>query len=289
MPEQAAEAFAKVNLGLVVSSRGSDGYHPLISLAQSVSLADRLVLGFSDNDEFEVDGMDASDDNLAWRAAEAVRAEVGSSQPIVLRLDKNIPVAAGLGGGSADAAAGLAIAAGLFGLPADRLPELALGLGADVPFCLSGGLAVLEGRGERISRRPLVGTYAIAIVVPDLELSTPAVYGSWDELGEPEGDPVPTSHLPPALRDYSPLRNDLQPAAEALAPEVADWRVELSARWGRPVVMSGSGPALYGFFLDEAEAGDAISDRPAGARAVAVAVPVPRGWREVPVTLADPE
>jgi len=286
--QQAAEAFAKVNLGLVVSSRGSDGYHPLTSLAQSVSWADRLALEPSDDDEFTAEGMESSHDNLVWRAVEAIRTEVGSTQPIAVHLEKSIAVAAGLGGGSADAAAGLALAAELFGVPADRLGELALELGADVPFCLSGGLALLEGRGDRVSPRPMVGGYALAIVVPDLELSTPAVYRQWDEMGEPEGVPIPAAHLPPGLRSYEPLRNDLQPPAEALAPEVADWRSELAARWGRSVAMSGSGPALYGFFVDEDEAGDAISDRPAGARAMATAVPMPRGWRKVPGTLADP-
>lgn len=286
---QAAEAFAKVNLGLVVSSRGSDGYHPLISLAQSVSWADRLELGFSDEDGFTAAGIEASEDNLAWRAVEAIRAETGARRPVSLHLDKRIAAAAGLGGGSADAAAGLALAAGLAGVPSDRMGELALGLGSDVPFCLEGGLALLEGRGERVSPRPMVDGYALAIVVPDIELSTPAVYRHWDEMGEPPGPPIPTTHLPPGLREFEPLRNDLQPAAEALAPVVAEWRAELAVRWGRPVAMSGSGPALYGFFVDEEEAGDAVTNRPSGARAFAVAVPVPRGWRKVPGTMADPE
>ena len=285
----AAEACAKVNLGLVVSSLGSDGFHPLISLAQSISWSDALTLARSEDDAFHTEGMKGSDDNLAWRALQAVRSEAGSRRPVAMGLDKRIAVAAGLGGGSADAAAALGLAARLYGLAADRLPALGLELGADIPFCLMGGLAVLEGRGERVTQQPMVGGYALGIVVPGFELSTPDVYRQWDRLGEPAGAALPQSALPPGLREFDPLRNDLQPAAEALAPELADWRSELARRWGRPVAMSGSGPALFGFFLDEDEARDAIADRPAGARAVQAAVPVSQGWREVPGTLAGPE
>jgi 4-diphosphocytidyl-2-C-methyl-D-erythritol kinase len=284
-----AEAFAKVNLGLVVGGLGPDGFHPLISLAQSISWSDGLTLVGHEDDAFHVDGMEASDDNLAWRAVEAVRSEAGSSQPVAVRLAKRIAVAAGLGGGSADAAAALGLAARHYGVPADRLPALGLDLGADVPFCLSGGLAILEGRGEQVSPHPMVGGYALGIVVPDFELSTPEVYRRWDEIGEPEGAVFPSRALPPGLRQFDPLRNDLQPAAEALAPELADWRSELAIRWGRPVAMSGSGPALFGFFLDEDEARDAIDDCPPGARATQATVPVPQGWREVPGTMAGPE
>jgi len=286
---KAAQAFAKINLGLIVSSPGRDGYHPLVSLVQSVSWADHLELTTADEDAFTVAGMDGSDDNLAWRAVEAVRSEIGSRRPLALHLRKQIAVAAGVGGGSADAATGLVLAADLLGLPRDRLAELALGLGADVPFCLQGGLAILEGRGERIRPQPAVAGYALGIVVPGLELATPAVYRQWDEMGEPTGVEFPASQLPPGLRDYQPLRNDLQPAAEALAVEAADWRADLADRWGRPVAMSGSGPALFGFFVDEEEAAAAVTDTPPGMRASAAAVPVPRGWREVPGTLTGPE
>jgi 4-diphosphocytidyl-2-C-methyl-D-erythritol kinase len=284
-----ADAFAKVNLGLIVSSVGADGYHPLVSLVQSVSWADRVEMAVSDEDAFTVAGMDASDDNLAWRAINAVRAETGRRYPLALHLEKRIAVAAGLGGGSADAAAGLGLAADLYGLPGERLEELALSLGADVPFCLTGGLAVLEGRGERISPEPMPEGFALGIVVPPFELATPAVYRQWDEMGEPSGDEFPASQLPPGLRSYQPLRNDLQPAAESCVPELADWRADLAQRWGRPVAMSGSGPALFGFFVDEEEAAAAVADAPSGVRASAAALPVPRGWREVPGTLAGPE
>jgi 4-diphosphocytidyl-2-C-methyl-D-erythritol kinase len=287
--QRAADAFAKVNLGLIVSGAGPDGYHPLRSLVQSVSWADRVELAASEEDVFTVAGMEQSDDNLAWRAIDVVRAATNRRNPVALHLEKQIAVAAGLGGGSADAAATLALAADLYGLPSERRRDSALNLGADVPFCLIGGLAILEGRGERIRQEPLAEGFALGIVVPNFELSTRAVYRQWDEAGEPAGAPFPASQLPPSLRGYQPLRNDLQPAAESLVPELADRRADLAHRWGRPVAMSGSGPALFGFFVDEDEARAAIADAPSGMRASAAVHPVARGWREVPGTLAGPE
>lgn len=285
----AAEAFAKVNLGLVVDSRAADGYHPIASLAQSVSWSDRLELRAAEADDFIADGMEASESNMAWRAVLAARAGAASRRPVVLRLEKRLPVAAGLAGGSADAAAALAMTARLLRVSQVDLSAIAAELGSDVPFCLSGGLAIMEGRGERLTPQPARGGYALGLVVPPVELPTPAVYERWDHMEQPAGEAMPDSALPPPLRDYAPLRNDLQPAAESLAPEVADWRSDLQRRWGRPVAMTGSGPTLFGYFLDEDEAASAIADRPDGARAAQAAVPVSQGWRRVPGTLTDPE
>jgi 4-diphosphocytidyl-2-C-methyl-D-erythritol kinase len=284
----AAEAFAKVNLGLVVGSRAADGYHPITSLAQSVSWSDHLELHVAEDDDFTAEGMAASESNLAWRAVMAVRALAGSNRPLSLQLSKRIPVAAGLAGGSADAAAGLGLTAALLGLRAD-LTAAAAELGADVPFCLSGGLAIMEGRGERLTAQRARGGYALGLVVPPVELPTPVVYERWDAMDEPVGPTMPDGALPPTLRDYAPLRNDLQPAAEAIAPEIADWRADLQRHWGRPVMMTGSGPTLFGFFLDEDEAVSAITGRSDEARAARAAVPVSQGWRRVPGTLTAPE
>ena len=278
------EAFAKVNLGLVVSARDRSGYHPLVSLVQSVSWTDHLELGDSEEgDSFTAVGMETTEDNLAWKAALAVREVAGSSSPLDASLAKSIPIAAGLGGGSADAAAMLALAAEHFGVPHGPLQELALQLGADVPFCLGGGLAVMEGRGERLSWQADVDGYALAVVVPPTELATSDVYARWDSLGEPVGRSFPGGALPPRLRSYEPLRNDLTPAADDLSPLVSEWRGELQAQWDRPVAMTGSGPALFGYFLDEDEAADAVRAIPDGARAAKAVTPVPQGWRWTPV------
>ncbi len=285
----ASLAYSKVNLVLVVNDRGSDGFHELRSVVQSISWADRLVLSPADSDAFEAEGMAPNEENLAWRALSAVRRAAGGGRPVSLQLEKRIPIAAGMGGGSADAAATLAMAAELFGLDVAELPTLAEGLGSDVPFCLSGGLAMIEGRGEIVS--PLGGLgddYWLVVAVPPVELKTGAVYDEWDRLGGPEGEAAAVPGLPPSLRQFEPMRNDLQPAAHSLAPLVADWRDELKAIWSRPVLMTGSGPALYGFFLDEGEAQDGLAAVPAGSRSAQVARPVAHGWEMSSGTLAGP-
>ncbi len=279
-----ARAHAKVNFGLRVGSRRPDGYHALHGLFQSVDWSDLVQLDACDEDVAETGSggeLPEGRANLAWRAAEAVREHAGAGDGMRLRLTKEIPVAAGLGGGSADAAAALGLAGRMFAVGGDDLERLAATIGSDVPFCLRGGLAVVEGRGEVLHPRPLRTGYALGIVVPPIELATPAVFARWDELGEPRGGEMPLSALPPPLRGEGPAVNDLYPAAAALSPELDDWRAELAERWGRPLLMSGSGPSLFAFFLDRAEAEEAVRAAPAGARASRAAVPVARGWERL--------
>lgn len=274
----AITAHAKVNLSLRVAPVDRSGKHPLRSLAQSIGVADILTLEAAEEDRFvvEPEGIVAADEeNLAWRALEAVRSR--AVRPFDLHLIKAIPVAAGLGGGSADAAAALVAAAGLLGIGRDRLVELAPGLGSDVPFCLLGGRLLLEGHGEVLTRAPMSDDFALALAVPPFELSTAAVYRRWDELDGPEGPGVAGRELPPSLRDHGPLVNDLTGPAVDLRPELGDWRADLKALWARPVAMSGSGPSLFGFFADLEEAREA-ADAVRGARATLAAAPVDRGW-----------
>ena len=115
--------------------------------------------------------------------------------------------------------------------------------------------------------------------MPPVELETPRVFAAWDRLGEPRGPEVAPRHLPPVLRSHGPLVNDLYPAAASLAARLDDWRDELAAAWGRPVIMSGSGPSLFALFLDVAEAEAALDVVPPGPRAAHAAEPLPEGWR----------
>jgi len=271
-------AYAKVNLSLRVRPLDRSGRHPLRSLAQSIDISDTLTVEPAEEDRFVVEPegiVPADDTNLAWRALEAVRA--GKRRLVDLHLSKGIPVAAGLGGGSADAAATLVAAGGVFGVGRDRLVELAPALGSDVPFCLLGGRLWLEGYGEVLTAEPMSEDFAFALAVPPFELSTAAVYRRWDELDAPEGPALGGRVLPPTLRDHGPLINDLTGAAVDLRPELGDWRVDLSALWGRPVAMTGSGPSLFAFFADLEEARQA-ADEVEGARATLAASPVDRGW-----------
>ncbi len=288
-----AVAHAKVNLTLRVERLRPDGFHDLVSVFQSIGWSDRLELSMVEPTAGEpgiaswdggpvVDG----DGNSAWRAVQAVRRHVGADAGLALRLDKRIPVAAGLGGGSADAAAALHLASRLLGASPGLPAELAPDIGSDVPFCVTGGTALVTGRGEVVTPIPAVLGYALAVVVPPVELSTPAVFRTWDDLGGVTGPALPESAAPPLLREHGPLRNDLYAAAVALAPAVDEWRLELEARWARPVALSGSGPSLFAFFVDLDEAQGAVGDVPPGARGAEAVEPVPVGWEPLP---GDPE
>jgi 4-diphosphocytidyl-2-C-methyl-D-erythritol kinase len=197
-----------------------------------------------------------------------------------LHLHKRVAVAAGLGGGSADAAAGLVAATRLLRSPEGAAARLAPDLGSDVPFCLIGGTAWMEGRGEVVTPVPFRPDYALAVAVPPFEVPTASVYRRWDALEEPSGTPVSGRHVPPSLRACEDLANDLLPAALDLHPALGDWMGDLSHRWGRPVLLTGSGPACFGFFGDEDEAGSAAG-AVVGARAVWSGVPVGIGVRVV--------
>ncbi len=273
-----ADAFAKVNLSLRVRAPDRSGMHPLRSLAHSIDWNDTLELTVADEDRFEVVGSEedipADHSNLAMRALDAVRPP--GADPVLLRLTKRIPAAAGLGGGSADAAAALTLGAAHFGGRDLDLQGIGAGIGADVPFCLQGGAALMEGHGVHLTPRPALDGFTLAVVVPPFELATADVYRRWDELGRPEGPAIDRQHLPDPLRDEAPLINDLTRAAVDLQPDLGDWIADLSLAWGAPAVMSGSGPALFGFFGTTAEAADAVA-MVFGARAVRACLPVEQG------------
>lgn len=275
-----AAANAKVNLALRIEPPRTDGLHPLRGLFQSVDWIDEIALDNAEEDAVTVHGEGPSDErNLAWQAVEVVRAAAGAVDPVALDLAKTIPTGAGLGGGSADAAAALILASRRFDVPHDEIRRLAYRLGSDVPFALVGGTAIVGGTGELISPQPVAAGFALAIVVPDLALDTGAVYRAWDELEGPSGPEIPVEALPPALRDYEPLANDLYPAAVSVAPQIDDWRAELEAAWGVPVVMTGSGSGLFAYFASIDEAADAAAAHPIPARVARAVSPAGSGWR----------
>lgn len=274
------EAFAKINLGLTVHPSRAER-HPIDALNLSVSWADELEVAVAESDAVDVQGPVPTDhSNLAWQAVTAVRPATGSA--LRLRLRKRIPAAAGLGGGSADAAAALAAAGEIFGISQESLLAAAADLGSDVPFCFVGGLAVVGGTGELVTPLPPVDGFACAIVVPPFDLPTADVYRTWDEADHPVGPPLVADDLPPSLRGYAPLRNDLFGAAVLLRPEIEEWRSELQSRWSRRVVLTGSGPSLFAFFVDRDEAQSAVLEAPPGLRAANAVTPLPAGRKRLP-------
>jgi 4-diphosphocytidyl-2-C-methyl-D-erythritol kinase len=278
-----AEAYAKVNLALVVFPPMADGYHPIRGIFQSVSLADDVEILPSACDAVIVSNREApgDDSNLGWRAFDAARRTARITQPAELRITKRIPVGAGLGGGSADAGAALGLAADRFGIDEDQAFGIAEGIGADVPFSFLGGTCLVEGRGERLTRLDSLQGFALAIVVPPFAMATSDVYVEWDRLDGPEGEGMDDADVPPSLRSGPVLRNDLYPAALSLDERLGDWRSDLERRWGTSVAMTGSGSALFAFFssADEANGAAAAIDLPTR---LSVAVdPVSQGWRRI--------
>lgn len=265
-----AHAPAKVNLSLRVFPPREDRYHPLDSIVQAVpgevlwaepSDADTDTLSLVDQPPQLRDPVDTGPMNLVLRAVRALR-DAGAEVPALhFRLRKTVPVAAGLGGGSGDAAAALVLAAAhARGASLPDLGVVGASIGSDIPALMQGGTIRMEGRGETVTPLPFAGGYAMLVWVPAFGLSTPAVYRRFDEMGFPRGPMV--EDVPESLAPYAPLCNDLTPAAESLEPRLAEHRRVLGRLLERPVLMSGSGTSLFSFF-------DSTEEARSAARAVA--------------------
>lgn len=283
-------APAKLNLTLAVVGRRDDGYHALHSVMVPLDLADRLSFGplATGPDTLHVDGFDPGPpaDNLVLRAIglarEAVRrpasGPAGEPPPLAVRLEKRIPVAAGLAGGSSDAAAALGGALEAWGaeLDPERLFDLAARLGSDVPFFLVGGAALVEGRGERVTRlhgvrgqhdEPPIAP-GVLLVTPSLPAHTAAVFAAWSAgaMAEPGIARRTSEHFASEFGSGLTVRalleraavlasaNDLLPAAVAVVPGLVGLRRGLARTLGRPIGLSGSGPTLWALYPSHEEA-----------------------------------
>lgn len=272
---------AKVNLQLGVGPLRDDGYHDLVNVFHAVSLFDevtaepadglRITVEAAPGSRVAIGGVPTDDGNLAARAARLVAERLGATPGVALRIRKAIPVAGGMAGGSADAAAALLACARLWDDPAapalgpGDLLDLGARLGSDVPFALFGGTAVGTGRGERLTAATVRGTFHWVFATADGGLSTPAVYAECDRIRAAGGGAVPPPRESAALMAAlaagdakalgAALTNDLEPAALALRPSL---RAVLDA--GRDLgaigaLVSGSGPTCA--FLAEDAAGAA--------------------------------
>lgn len=269
------EAPAKLNLSLLVSPPGREGLHPIDSLVQTIEWCDRLEISPGEGEDFIESDFEP---DLVERAL-AVAREFGSVPPLSVRLEKEIPIEAGLGGGSSDAAAVLIACVEFGDLKRTALAAPASRIGADVAVFLAGGTVMVGGFGERISPTPPAEGFAVAVVVPPFGLATKEVYARWDEMEGPTGDTVADDLLPPSIRGRMPMRNDLLPAALSLEPMLGDFMSEVGSIWGAPVCLTGSGSGCFGYFATVGEAADAAlatTHLAAGARGVELR---PRGVR----------
>ncbi|HEX9550264.1 MAG TPA: hypothetical protein VF971_04140 [Candidatus Limnocylindrales bacterium] len=297
-------APAKLNLTLAVLGRRSDRFHELHSVMVPLALADRLSVARAATaagagtaagpDALRVEGLDAGpvEDNLVLLALALARAAVGRAAdpfPLAARLDKRMPVAAGLAGGSSDAAAAIDAALEAWGLlvpgaaPDVELEALRHGIaartGSDVPFFLAGGPALVEGRGERVTPlTPIRGTPpGVVLVTPLVPAPTPAVFATFDAGGlasaaDPRSTRLTSDHLAAELRagltaaslvaraGVLAAANDLLPAATIVVDGLTVLRRALARRLGRPVGLSGSGPSLWVLYPSEVDAVAAADD-----------------------------
>lgn len=255
-------APGKVNLFLTVGARRADGLHELESVMQAISLADEVTIERAD--AFSVDvrpaGAAPSDEtNLALRAARAFAA-LHPGRGARITIDKRIPTAAGLGGGSADAAATLVGLNAQWETHVSRkgLEKIAAGLGADVPFCVRGGTAAARGAGENLSVLPCPAPVWWVIGISGASLSTADVYEEFDRLGGGRvDDPYDVADAlarTDLARLAGALRNDLEPAALSLAPQIRSGRDALGAAGALAVILAGSGPTWLGLARDEQHA-----------------------------------
>ncbi|MEY3728969.1 MAG: hypothetical protein RL315_584 [Actinomycetota bacterium] len=260
------QAPAKVNLQLSVGPKEADGYHQVVTVFQAVSLMD--VIKISESDQFGISikgdyttGVPLDQSNLIFKAVQLMSEKFDTSTSLDFEINKSIPVAGGMAGGSADAAATLLGIDQLYGLglTKDELAEVAREIGSDVPFMLHGGTAVGRGRGDEITPALSRGTYHWVIAVSSSGLSTPAVYGECDRLRTGLDIKAPTLNdellqsllSGDSVRVGKSLNNDLQAAACSLRPAlrlILDTGQEYGALGG---IVSGSGPSVAFLVADE--------------------------------------
>lgn len=285
-------APAKINLHLGVGPGRPDGFHTLATVYQAIGLYDEVTVAAASTTTLDVvgDGVDVSDvptdaSNLVLRAAALLAARAGlDAPPVAMRIRKRIPVAGGMAGGSADAAAALLACDRLWDLrtPRAELLRLAAELGSDVPFCLVGGTATGTGRGELVEPVEDTGEYLWVVALPGGGLSTPGVYREFDRLHPRPPEPGIPDRLLHALRAGDTgalaraLTNDLQPAALDLRPGLADVLARGRSAGALAAMVSGSGPTCL-FLAGDKDAAAALRDRlgSAGVGTLLATGPVP--------------
>ncbi|HEY4193216.1 MAG TPA: 4-(cytidine 5'-diphospho)-2-C-methyl-D-erythritol kinase [Mesorhizobium sp.] len=254
----ASLAPAKINLALHVTGQRADGYHIIESLAVFTRFGDRIEAEPAEQDTFGVSGKYATavpDDsgNLVLKARDALRQRFGAdcAPPVAISLEKNLPVASGIGGGSSDAAATLRVLAKLWNLAVDEaeLARIGLTLGADVPMCLAAQPLIARGIGEELETLPDFPALGLVLVNPNVAVSTAEVFAALERRDNGKLPPLPPTLDFHSLRNWLEItRNDLQPAAQKLHPAIGRALSALKRADAGFARMSGSGATCFGLF-----------------------------------------
>lgn len=264
-------APAKINLALHVTGQRGDGYHTLDTLVAFAGTGDQVTAAAAAPDRFTIDGpfaagLDANDDNLVMRARDALRTELDGAPPVHIHLEKNLPLASGIGGGSADAAATLKALTAYWGaaISPERLHAIAAMLGADVPMCLEGAPLVARGAGEEIVCLRHFPRVACLLVNSGTPVATPAVFAALTKRDNaslaPFGEGFDDTNA--LLAWLAGQRNDLQAAALTLEPTIGEVLELLGGTDARIVRMSGSGATCFALYDDDGaakRAGEALT------------------------------
>ena len=272
------QAPAKVNFRLDVLRRRPDGYHDLRMIMQRIGLCDEIDISLSETPGIRVscgkEGVPEGPGNIAWRAAALLLERSGREVGVEISITKNIPVAAGLGGGSSDGATvlmGVSQLLGL-GLTEQELMEIGVTLGADVPFFIFRKTALAEGIGERLTAVEGVPAVWLVLVNPNVHVSTAWVYQNLQLTTERVAANMPLFYR--TLDDICALlSNDLEPVTIGSFPVIGEIKAELVAAGARGALMSGSGPTVFGLFAGEEEARRAAAAIKAGHDWFTIAVP----------------
>lgn len=268
MEEISLQAYAKINLGLDVIRKREDGYHEVRMIMQSISLADTLLLRKSSEAGIFLNNHDGTENpdvpmdstNLVYRAIQLLKEEFQITEGIEAVLSKRIPVAAGMAGGSTDAAAALKGMNQLFslGLSTQELCQRGVRLGADIPYCIQGGTALSEGIGEILTPLPKMPDCYILIAKPPINVSTAFVYGNLkaNELTEhPDIDGmIQAIHQQDLSGIASRLGNVLETVTIPAYPVISDIKKIMVEYGAMQSLMSGSGPTVFGIFTEEQKA-----------------------------------
>ena len=264
MEQIVRNAYAKINLGLDVLRRREDGYHEVKMIMQTIGLYDTLT--FIKKAEpgivlkIDREGLDAGKDNLIYRAAEKLFAEAVISPGVEILLEKRIPIAAGMAGGSTDAAAALHGLNDLFelGYSLERLQAIGVKLGADIPYCLMGGTALSEGIGEILTELPAPPSCVLVVARPDIDVSTRFVYENLhaDTLTcHPDIDGMEAAIRSGSLDGITKrMGNVLETVTVREYPVIDGIKELMKAAGAENALMSGSGPTVFGIFTEESKA-----------------------------------